>query len=187
MGSGLLLAIVLGLWGIVLYPTFAKNREQSNETKSIARFNNAMKSISQLIPDRKKTTDTFSLTAAKRRRNVTYFLFTLNVLVIISSFFNLVPQYVTFIPLGFLLLWLAVAFVAAQKINVESKPIVTNVIRKNYVIYKKPVETKTLIKKDPERDLIMDERPYETVEEKVEQEVTEGAKFFEGLKKAQGA
>jgi hypothetical protein len=33
----------------------------------------------------------------------------------------------------------------------------------------------------------MDERPFEKVEEKVEQEVTEGAKFFEALKKAKGA
>ena len=187
MGSGLLLAIVLGLWGIVLYPTIAKNREQSNETKSIARFNNAMKSISQLIPDRKKINDTFSSSSAKRRRNVTYFLFILNVSIIVASYFKLVPQNVTFIPLGILLLWLIVAFIAAQKINVESKPIVTNVIRKNYVIYKKPIETKTLIKKDPERDLIMDERPFETVEEKVVPEVTEDAKFFESLKKAQGA
>lgn len=187
MGSGLLLAIVLGLWAIVLYPTFAKNREQSNETKSIARFNNAMKSISQLIPDRKKIKDSVSVTAAKRRRNVTFFLFILNVSVIIASYFNYVSQFVTFISLGFLLLWLTVAFIAAQRLNVEPKPIVTNVIRKNYVIYKKPVETKTLIKPDPERDLIMDERPFEKVEEKVEQEVTEGAKFFEALKKAKGA
>jgi len=85
MGSGLLLAIVLGLWAIVLYPTFAKNREQSNETKSIARFNNAMKSISQLIPDRKSDKGSVSLTAAKRRRNVTYFLFILNIGVILAS------------------------------------------------------------------------------------------------------
>lgn len=187
MGSGLLLAIVLGLWAIVLYPTFAKNREQSNETKSIARFNNAMKSISQLIPDRKSSKDSISLTAAKRRRNVTYFLFLVNIGVIIASYFNYVPQTAAFVPLGILLLWLTTAFIAAQRLNVEAKPIVTNVIRKNYVIYKKPVETKTLIKTDPERDLIMDERPFEKLEEKVEQDVTEGAKFFEALKKAKGA
>ena len=47
---------------------------------------------------------------------------------------------------------ITVAFIAAQRLNVEPKPIVTNVIRKNYVIYKKPVETKTFIKPDPERD-----------------------------------
>ena len=187
MGSGLLLAIVLGLWAIVLYPTFAKNREQSNETKSIARFNNAMKSISQLIPDRKKTNDSVSLTAAKRRRNVTYFLFMVNIGVIIASYFSFVPQTVTFVPLIILLVWLTAAFIAAQQLSDEKKPIVTNVIRKNYVIYKKPIETKTFIKTDPERDLIMDERPFEKVEEKVEVEVTEGAKFFEALKKAQGA
>jgi hypothetical protein len=33
------------------------------------------------------------------------------------------------------------------------------------LIYKKPVESKTLIKPDPERDLIMDERPLERIEE----------------------
>jgi hypothetical protein len=187
MGSGLLLAIVLGLWAIVLYPTFAKNREQSNETKSIARFNNAMKSISQLIPDRKSDRGSVSLTAAKRRRNVTYFLFLVNIGIIIASHFNYVPQTFRFVPLGILLLWLTTAFIAAQRLSNESKPIVTNVIRKNYVIHKKPVETKTFIKTDPERDLIMDERPFEKVEEKVEQDVTEGAKFFESLKKAKGA
>ncbi|MFM9096075.1 MAG: hypothetical protein ACKOQL_04460 [Actinomycetes bacterium] len=187
MGSGLLLVIVLGLWAIVLYPTFAKNREQSNETKSIARFNNAMKSISELIPDRKSDKGSVSLTAAKRRRNVTYFLFLVNIGIIISSYFNYVPQTFSFVPLGILLLWLTTAFIAAQRLSDESKPIVTNVIRKNYVIHKKPVETKTFIKTDPERDLIMDERPFEKVEEKVEQEVTEGAKFFEALKKAKGA
>ena len=52
MGSGFLLAIVLGLWGIVLYPTLAKNRINTNETKSIDRFNKAMRSISDLVPTR---------------------------------------------------------------------------------------------------------------------------------------
>jgi hypothetical protein len=54
MGSGLLLAIVLGLWGIVLYPTLAKNRINTNETKSIDRFNKAMRSISDLVPTRNR-------------------------------------------------------------------------------------------------------------------------------------
>ncbi|MFM8211674.1 MAG: hypothetical protein ACKN9B_00565, partial [Actinomycetes bacterium] len=161
--------------------------EQSNETKSIARFNNAMKSISELIPDRKSDKGSVSLTAAKRRRNITYFLFLLNIGTIIASYFNYVSQNLTFISLGILLVWLISAFIAAQSLSNESKPIVTNVIRKNYVIYKKPVETKTFIKTDPERDLIMDERPFEKVEEKIEEEVTEGAKFFEALKKAKGA
>ena len=114
-------------------------------------------------------------------------LFIINIGVIIASYFNFVPQVVTFVPLAILLLWLTVAFIAAQQLSDEKKPIVTNVIRKNYVIYKKPIETKTFIKTDHERDLIMDERPFEKVEEKVEVEVTEGAKFFEALKKAQGA
>ena len=38
MGSGFLLAIVLGLWVIVLYPTFAKNRVNSNETNTHLTF-----------------------------------------------------------------------------------------------------------------------------------------------------
>jgi hypothetical protein len=63
-------------------------------------------------------------------------------------------------------MWLIAAFVAAQKIETETKvKPKSTVIRKNYVIYKKPVEPKTLIKPDPERDLIMDERPLERIEE----------------------
>jgi len=57
-------------------------------------------------------------------------------------------------------------FFAAQKIQTDTKVNSrTSVIRKNYAIYKKPVESKTLIKPDPERDLIMDERPLERIEE----------------------
>ena len=64
------------------------------------------------------------------------------------------------------MMWLIAAFVAAQKIQTDSKVNSrTSVIRKNYAIYKKPVESKTLIKPDPERDLIMDERPLERIEE----------------------
>jgi hypothetical protein len=63
-------------------------------------------------------------------------------------------------------MWLIAAFVAAQKIQTDTKVNSrTSVIRKNYAIYKKPVESKTLIKPDPERDLIMDERPLERIEE----------------------
>ena len=134
MGSGLLLAIVLGLWAIVLYPTFAKKKIESNETKSIDRFNKAMKSISNLIPDRKTVSEKFSSSAAKRRRNVTYFLFISTVVIIIASYLNYVPQFVSFILLGILLMWLLVAFIAAQRlVNENQKPIVTNVLRKNYI------------------------------------------------------
>ena len=184
MGSGLLLAIVLGLWGIVLYPTFAKKRIESNETKSIDRFNKAMKSISELIPERKVISEKFSSSAAKRRRNITYFLFVSTIVIIIASYLNYVPQFVSFIPLGILLIWLLVAFIAAQRIiNENQKPIVTNVLRKNYVIYKKPIESKTLIKSDPERDLIMDERPYEKVSEPKTEVVFDDT----DIRKAQGA
>jgi hypothetical protein len=166
MGSGFLLAIVLGLWGIVLYPTLAKNRVNSNETKSIDRFNKAMRSISDLVPTRNGSAIDNQRSAALRRRNVTYSIFVLNVAVIVTAVLGYIPEYVSFFPVGILLMWLIAAFVAAQKIETETKvkPRST-VIRKNYVIYKKPVEPKTLIKPDPERDLIMDERPLEKIEE----------------------
>ena len=166
MGSGLLLAIVLGLWGIVLYPTLAKNRINTNETKSIDRFNKAMRSISDLVPTRNRDLIDNQRSAAIRRRNVTYTIFVLNVAVIVTAFLGYIPEYVSFFPVGILLMWLIVAFVAAQKIETDTKvKSSTTVIRKNYVIYKKPVESKTLIKPDPERDLIMDERPLERIEE----------------------
>jgi hypothetical protein len=166
MGSGLLLAIVLGLWGIVLYPTLAKNRINTNETKSIDRFNKAMRSISDLVPTRNSEVIDNQRSAALRRRNVTYTIFVLNVAVIVTAFLGYIPEYVSFFPVGILLMWLIAAFVAAQKIETETKvKPKSTVIRKNYVIYKKPVEPKTLIKPDPERDLIMDERPLEKIEE----------------------
>ena len=166
MGSGLLLAIVLGLWGIVLYPTLAKNRVNSNETKSIDRFNKAMRSISDLVPTRNGSAIDNQRSAALRRRNVTYSIFVLNVAVIVTAVLGYIPEYVSFFPVGILLMWLIAAFVAAQKIETETKvKPKSTVIRKNYVIYKKPVEPKTLIKPDPERDLIMDERPLEKIEE----------------------
>jgi hypothetical protein len=166
MGSGFLLAIVLGLWGIVLYPTLAKNRINTNETKSIDRFNKAMRSISDLVPTRNSEVIDNQRSAALRRRNVTYTIFVSNVAVIVTAFLGYIPEYVSFFPVGILLMWLIAAFVAAQKIETETKvKPKSTVIRKNYVIYKKPVEPKTLIKPDPERDLIMDERPLEKIEE----------------------
>lgn len=166
MGSGLLLAIVLGLWGIVLYPTLAKNRINTNEAKSIDRFNKAMRSISDLVPTRNRDVVDNQRSAALRRRNVTYTIFVLNVAVIVTAYLGYIPEYISLIPVGILLMWLIAAFVAAQKIETDTKVKArTTVIRKNYVIYKKPVESKTLIKPDPERDLIMDERPLERIEE----------------------
>ncbi|GEM_PF-621985 len=166
MGSGLLLAIVLGLWAIVLYPTLAKNRINTNETKSIDRFNKAMRSISDLVPTRNSEVIDNQRSASLRRRNVTYTIFVLNVAVIVTAFLGYIPEYVSLFPVGILLMWLVVAFVAAQKIQTDTKVNSrTSVIRKNYAIYKKPVESKTLMKPDPERDLIMDERPLERIEE----------------------
>lgn len=166
MGSGLLLAIVLGLWGIVLYPTLAKKRINTNETKSIDRFNKAMRSISDLVPTRNSEVIDNQRSAALRRRNVTYTIFVLNVAVIVTAFLGYIPEYVSLFPVGILMMWLIAAFVAAQKIQTDIKvKSRSTVIRKNYVIYKKPVESKTLIKPDPERDLIMDERPLERIEE----------------------
>jgi len=100
MGSGFLLAIVLGLWGIVLYPTFAKNRVNTNETKSIDRFNKAMRSISDLVPTRNKAVIDRQRSAAIRRRNVTYTLFVINVGVIVASLLGYVSQYYSLIPVG---------------------------------------------------------------------------------------
>ena len=88
MGSGLLLAIVLGLWGIVLYPTLAKKRINTNETKSIDRFNKAMRSISDLVPTRNSEVIDNQRSAALRRRNVTYTIFVLNVAVIVTIIIN---------------------------------------------------------------------------------------------------
>ena len=166
MGSGFLLAIVLGLWGIVLYPTLAKNRVNTNETKSIDRFNKAMRSISDLVPTRNKAVIDHQRSAATRRRNVTYTLFVINVGVIIASILGYVSQYYSLIPVGLLFMWLSAAYVAAQRMQNENKTKTNSaVIRKNYAIYRKPDVSKTFIKPDPERDLIMDERALERIEE----------------------
>jgi hypothetical protein len=125
-----------------------------------------MRSISDLVPTRNSEVIDNQRSAALRRRNVTYTIFALNVAVIVTAFLGYIPEYVSFFPVGILLMWLIAAFVAAQKIETETKvKPKSTVIRKNYVIYKKPVEPKTLIKPDPERDLIMDERPLEKIEE----------------------
>lgn len=184
MGSGFLLAIVLGLWGIVLYPTFAKNRVNTNETKSIDRFNKAMRSISDLVPTRNKVLIDHQRSAAIRRRNVTYTLFVINVAVIITSILGYVSQYYSLVPVGLLFMWLSAAYVAAQRMQTENKTKTNSaVIRKNYAIYKKPDATKTFIKADPERDLIMDERPLERIEEpKVVQ-----PQVAQDLRRAEGA
>ena len=183
MGSGFLLAIVLGLWGIVLYPTFAKNRVNTNETKSIDRFNKAMRSISDLVPTRNKVVIDKQRSAAIRRRNVTYTLFVMNVGVIVASLFGYIPQYYSLIPVGILFMWLSAAYVAAQRMQTENKAKTNSVvIRKNYAIYKKPDVSKAFIKPDPERDLIMDERPLEKITEpKVEQpEIAQEQRRAEG-------
>ena len=135
MGSGLLLAIVLGLWGIVLYPTFAKNRVNTNETKSIDRFNKAMRSISDLVPTRNKVVIDKQRSAAIRRRNVTYILFVINVGVIVASILGYVSQYYSLIPVGLLFMWLSVAYVAAQKIQNENKSNNKRIYRYRRAVY----------------------------------------------------
>lgn len=165
MGSGLLLAIVLGLWGIVLYPTLAKKRINTNETKSIDRFNKAMRSISDLVPTRNSEVIDNQRSAALRRRNVTYTIFVLNVAVIVTAFLGYIPEYVSLFPVGILMMWLIAAFVAAQKFKLILKLIQEHLLLEKLCYLQKPVESKTLIKPDPERDLIMDERPLERIEE----------------------
>ena len=70
--------------------------------------------------------------------------------VIVTGFLGYIPEYVSLFPVGILVMWLIAAFVAAQKIETDTKlNSRSTVIRKNYVIYKKSVEPKTLIKPDP--------------------------------------
>ena len=184
MGSGFLLAIVLGLWGLVLYPTLSKGRINTSETKSIERFNKAMNLISDLAPTKNKLEMELQRKAASRRRNVTYFLFVINVGVIVASLLGYVPEYFSFIPVGALLMWLSLAFVAAQRQqNLTQANSNQVVIRKNYAIYKNPELSKTLIKPDPERDLIMDERPFE----KIAAPIVVPPQIVEEERRAQGA
>ena len=104
-----------------------------------------MRSISDLVPTRNSEVIDNQRSAALRRRNVTYTIFVLNVAVIVTAFLGYIPEYVSLFPVGILLMWLIAAFVAAQKIQTDSKiNSRTSVIRKNYAIYKKPVESKML-------------------------------------------
>jgi len=66
-----------------------------------------------------------------------------------------------------------------KEVVMKKKP-----IPKNYIIYKNPSE-KTYLKTDPERDLIMDERPIERIEE--ERPKPKVVEFEEETKRAQGA
>lgn len=137
MGSGLLLAIVLGLWGIVLYPTLAKKRINTNETKSIDRFNKAMRSISDLVPTRNSEVIDNQRSAALRRRNVTYTIFVLNVAVIVTAFLGYIPEYVSLFPVGILMMWLIAAFVAAQKFKLILKLIQEHLLLEKIMLFTK--------------------------------------------------
>lgn len=90
-----------------------------------------MRSISDLVPTRNSEVIDNQRSAALRRRNVTYTIFVLNVAVIVTAFLGYIPEYVSLFPVGILMMWLIAAFVAAQKIQTDSKVNSrTSVIRK---------------------------------------------------------
>lgn len=171
MGSSIILIAMVALWAIVLIPLMFKKNSQQFESKSVDRFKNAMSLISRTAPATKQGRVSLQVQAARiKRKRVTLTLTSLNLLFGISVFvFNI--NYWYFISVfALLLIWLVLAFNAAQQIETVSK--ITKTIpeppRNFKVLSNLPAMHYEYID-DPRREIILDERPKPNLRNPVEE------------------
>ncbi len=132
--GGLIYVVIAALWAIVLLPIWLRRHDEVAESRSVDRFQGAMRTLSRrnpsaaprevFVPHREPSSRTPdhadqplspSAVAARRRRNVGLVLLGLTLMVVVLGVANVLPLYVAAIPLLLLLLFVAQARGSARR------------------------------------------------------------------------
>ena len=123
MGSGLIYAMVIGLWALVLLPTWLRNHEQDDEGKQVDRFRRAMSQLStgmEILADtehkqvqakrvvRAGAVAPVRLSAAARRRRVLAVLSTVLLVMLLASLLG-APMWLMAVPAAAIVAFLGLA------------------------------------------------------------------------------
>ncbi|MEI7779044.1 MAG: hypothetical protein WCJ42_06410 [Actinomycetes bacterium] len=119
MGAGVVYAVIIVMWAIVLIPMWLQRHDQTSEVRSEARFRGAMRSLS-----RSEVADpiTFAVpvaspasAAAARRRTVFLGLTLAVLLAVVGAMFGLAPSWLAGVPMLLLFGFLLAAWQAVQR------------------------------------------------------------------------
>ena len=134
MGSGVIYAVIVVLWAAVLVPMWLRRHDEVTESRSVDRFQGAMRTLSRrqpggdrrevLVPRRNATRAvpdgaaeqlTAAAQAAVRRRRTVLALAALTVLLGVLGAFKLVPLWTALLPFVLLLAFLARVSIGARR------------------------------------------------------------------------
>lgn len=133
--TGLIYAVIIGLWAAVLIPIWLKRQDQVSEVRSTARFSSAMKSLGDHADraDRADRADSKSerrvshnreftsprdrakIQAAKRRSTVLAALTSITAITLIGTVLGFVPAFVAITAGAFLSVFLVTTMLTASK------------------------------------------------------------------------
>ncbi len=135
MSSGLIYAVIVALWAVVLVPMWLRRHDEVTESRSVDRFQGAMRTLSRresaagdqrevLVPRRNATRAvpdgaasqlSVAAVAAERRRRTTVVLAGLTVLLLGLSKLRGVPLWTAVLPLVLLLAFVGQATLSARR------------------------------------------------------------------------
>lgn len=175
MGSSVILIAMIALWAVVLLPLMFKKNSQQFESKSVDRFKEAMSLISRTSPTTSQGKVSLQVQAAReRRRRVTLGLTFLNVTFALLVGLTSLNFWFFVSTFSLLLIWVALAFNAAQNIKTSAKVIKTIAEPpRNFKVLPNNLQTNYQFETDPRREIIMDERPRPNLVKPAEVEPTE--------------
>jgi hypothetical protein len=119
VGAGVVYAVIIAMWAIVLVPMWLQRHDEANEVRSVSRFSVAMRSLSrtgvvetvtQAPVTRPVRRTAAQRAAAARRRTVLLGLSLASLLTVAASLFGVVPVWSGAIPATLLLAFLALTW-----------------------------------------------------------------------------
>lgn len=135
MGAGVVYAVIIAMWAIVLIPMWLQRHDQVSEVRSADRFQVAMRRLrsSRFVEASAPPTSAppavkpvhrtkAQRTAARRRRSVLLVLVLTTLLAAATGFIGVAPLWAPGIPGLLLVVFLAAAFAAAQRQSQGTAP-----------------------------------------------------------------
>ena len=119
VGAGVVYAVIIAMWAIVLVPMWLQRHDQTSEVRSEARFRGAMSSLSRTeVAEPAAYTPSVAspqVAAAARRRTVFLGLTLVVLLAVAGALFGVLPYWLPAAPMLLLFAFLAAAWQAVQR------------------------------------------------------------------------
>ena len=137
MGSGVIYAVIVVLWAVVLVPLWLRRHDEVTETRSVDRFQGAMRTLSRrdaatldarevvvprrratrALPDGASAQISASAHAAVRRRRIEVGLGLVTLVLLVLARLHAVPLWTALLPFVLLLCYLAVVSLARRRVH----------------------------------------------------------------------